>query len=450
MRTIKFIKELNFKTLFSIALPISLQSLIQSSLGMIDQIMIGQLGENAVASVNLGTRLMFIMVYTLSGISAVSSIYTSQFEGAGTKEKHSVVMKTTILEGLICVLPFLIAGLFFPSTVVRLFSNDSLVIENGAKYLFITAFGFIPKLFSISASAILRCTGKSKITLITGFISVISNTILNLIFIFGFGPIKAMGVSGAALATVIAIIIEAMVNIIYLEKTKHPSRLSLAIKAKAEKKFYKKFIITTLPAIGNECFWALGDAIYSGIYGHMSTVSLAAITLTFPIQGMSVGFFSGLAAAAGVIIGNNLGAKKTKEAYTLAWDFFKLCVIGCLILGLIIVLFGSIYLNFYNVADEVKTYTKSLLVIFACFLWVKVSNMVMLGGVLRSGGKTRYTLILDLIGTWGIGIPLGLISAFVFKWDILLVYTAICIEEIIRLALGLKKVKSKDWISIIE
>lgn len=450
MRTIKFIKELNFKTLFSIALPISIQSLIQSSLGMIDQIMIGQLGENAVASVNLGTRLMFIMVYTLSGISAVSSIYTSQFEGAGTKEKHSVVMKTTIIEGLICVLPFLIAGLFFPSTVVRLFSNDSLVIENGAKYLFITAFGFIPKLFSISASAILRCTGKSKITLITGFISVISNTILNLIFIFGFGPIKAMGVSGAALATVIAIIIEAMVNIIYLEKTKHPSRLSLAIKAKAEKKFYKKFIITTLPAIGNECFWALGDAIYSGIYGHMSTVSLAAMTLTFPIQGMSVGFFSGLAAAAGVIIGNNLGAKKTKEAYTLAWDFFKLCVIGCLILGLIIVLFGSIYLNFYNVANEVKTYTKSLLVIFACFLWVKVSNMVMLGGVLRSGGKTRYTLILDLIGTWGIGIPLGLISAFVFKWNILLVYTAICIEEIIRLALGLKKVKSKDWISIIE
>ena len=118
--------------------------------------------------------------------------------------------------------------------------------------------------------------------------------------------------------------------------------------------------------------------------------------------------------AAGVIIGNNLGAKKTKEAYTLAWDFFKLCVIGCLILGLIIVLFGSVYLNFYNVTEEVKTYTKSLLVIFACFLWVKVSNMVMLGGVLRSGGKTRYTLILDLIGTWGIGIPLGLISAFVF------------------------------------
>ena len=450
MKNIKFIKQLDFKTLLSIALPISIQSLIQSSLGMIDQIMIGQLGENAVASVNLGTRLMFIMVYSLSGISAVASIYTSQYEGAGTKDKHSSVMKIAIIEGLICVSPFLIAGLFFPSTVVRLFSNDINVVGAGANYLFITAFGFIPKLFSISISAILRCTGKAKITLITGFISVISNTLLNLVFIFGFGPIKAYGVEGAAIATVIAIFIEATVNIIYLEKTKHPSRLSLAVKAKLEKQFYKKFTITTLPAIGNECFWALGDAIYSAIYGHMSTISLAAMTVTFPIQGMSVGFFSGLAAAAGVIIGNNLGAKKTKEAYTLAWDFFKLCVIGCLILGLIIVLFGSIYLNFYNVANEVKTYTKSLLVIFACFLWVKVSNMVMLGGVLRSGGKTRYTLILDLIGTWGIGIPLGLISAFVFKWDILLVYTAICIEEIIRLFLGLMKVKSKDWISIIE
>lgn len=446
----KLIKQLNFKTLFSIALPISIQSLLQSSLGMIDQIMIGQLGETAVASVNLGTRLMFIMVYSLSGISAVSSIYTSQYEGAGTKEKHSAVMKITILEGLLCVLPFLIAGLFFPQQIVRIFSEDNTVIQKGANYLFITAFGFIPKLFSISISAILRSTGKAKITLITGLSSVAINTVLNLIFIFGFGPIKAYGVEGAAIATVIAIFIEATINIIYLEKTKHPSRLSLAIKAKADKGFYKKFAITTLPAIGNECFWALGDAIYSGIYGHMSTVSLAAITLTFPIQGMSVGFFSGLSAAAGVIIGNNLGAKKTKEAYTLAWDFFKLCIIGCGIIGILIVLFGSVYLKFYNVTDEVKLYTKSLLAIFACYLWVKVSNMVMLGGVLRSGGKTRYTLILDLIGTWGIGIPLGFLCAFVFKWNILMVYTAINIEEVIRLTLGLIKVKSKDWISIID
>lgn len=446
----KLIKQLNFKTLFSIALPISIQSLLQSSLGMIDQIMIGQLGETAVASVNLGTRLMFIMVYSLSGISAVSSIYTSQYEGAGTKDKHSAVMKITILEGLVCVLPFLIAGLFFPQQIVRIFSEDNTVIQKGANYLFITAFGFIPKLFSIAISAILRCTGKAKITLITGLSSVAINTVLNLIFIFGFGPIKAYGVEGAAIATVIAIFIEATINIIYLEKTKHPSRLSLAIKAKADKGFYKKFAITTLPAIGNECFWALGDAIYSGIYGHMSTVSLAAITLTFPIQGMSVGFFSGLSAAAGVIIGNNLGAKKTKEAYTLAWDFFKLCIIGCGIIGILIVLFGSVYLKFYNVTDEVKLYTKSLLAIFACYLWVKVSNMVMLGGVLRSGGKTRYTLILDLIGTWGIGIPLGFLCAFVFKWNILMVYTAINIEEVIRLTLGLIKVKSKDWISIID
>ena len=446
----KLIKQLNFKTLFSIALPISIQSLLQSSLGMIDQIMIGQLGENAVASVNLGTRLMFIMVYSLSGISAVSSIYTSQYEGAGTKEKHSAVMKITILEGLLCVLPFLIAGLFFPQQIVRIFSEDNTVIQKGANYLFVTAFGFIPKLFSISISAILRCTGKAKITLITGLSSVAINTVLNLIFIFGFGPIKAHGVEGAAIATVIAIFIEATINIIYLEKTKHPSRLSLAIKAKADKGFYKKFAITTLPAIGNECFWALGDAIYSGIYGHMSTISLAAMTLTFPIQGMSVGFFSGLSAAAGVIIGNNLGAKKTKEAYTLAWDFFKLCIIGCGIIGILIVLFGSVYLKFYNVTDEVKLYTKSLLAIFACYLWVKVSNMVMLGGVLRSGGKTRYTLILDLIGTWGIGIPLGFLCAFVFKWNILMVYTAINIEEVIRLTLGLIKVKSKDWISIID
>jgi Na+-driven multidrug efflux pump len=118
-------------------------------------------------------------------------------------------------------------------------------------------------------------------------------------------------------------------------------------------------------------------------------------------------------------------------------------------MGVILVACTGLYVSFYNVSSEVAKLAKQLLIIFAFFLWVKVSNMVVLGGVIRSGGQTKYTLFLDVLGTWGIGIPLGIIAAFLLKLDIRLVYTIISIEEIVRLILGLTRVKSKKWMKTL-
>ena len=114
-------------------------------------------------------------------------------------------------------------------------------------------------------------------------------------------------------------------------------------------------------------------------------------------------------------------------------------------MGLVIIAAAGLYTGFYNVNMQVRLLAKHLLIIFAFFLWIKVSNMVILGGVIRSGGQTKYTLFLDVLGTWGIGIPLGILGAFVFKLDIKIVYVLVSIEEIVRLSLGLIRVKSKKW-----
>ena len=443
------LKELDTKKLLSIALPVSVQSLIQSFLGMIDQMMIGQLGESTVAAVSLGGRPGFILIYTLSGITAAASIFASQYEGAGDKSRHAQVMRSTIFGCLLITLPFLLSAIFIPEILLKAFTTDTAVISAGTGYLKICSLSYIPLIFIMACSAILRSTGKANIPMITGIVAVILNTGLNAVLIFGLLGFPAFGVEGAAVATVISYLIEAIILVIYMQKKSHGGNVVQAFKVRCPKDFIWAFFTTALPAIGNELLWAVGDAGYTAIYGRMGTEQLAAMTLTFPIQGLTVGFFSGLSAAAGIIIGSFLGGEKTERAYTASWDFFKLCIIGCVAMGVMIIVGSGLYVGFYNVSEEVRLLAKHLLVIFAFFLWVKVSNMVMLGGVLRSGGQTKYTLFLDVLGTWGIGIPLGIIAAFLLKLDIRLVYTIISIEEIVRLILGLARVKSKKWMKTL-
>ena len=441
----RILKVLNTKKLLSIALPVSIQSLIQSSLGMIDQVMIGQLGETAVAAVSLAGRPGFILIYTLCGITVATSIFASQYEGAGDKSRHAQVMRSTIFGCLFFALPFLLAAFLMPQILLGFFTHDNAVICAGTGYLKICSISYIPLIFIMACSAMLRSTGKANIPMICGIVAVFVNTILNAVLIFGLLVFPTLGANGAAIATVISHVVEAIILIVYMQKIGHVGNVLQALKTRCPKEFIWTFFITVLPAIGNELLWALGDTGYAAIYGRMGTNQLAAMTLTFPIQCLTVGFFSGFSTAAGIIIGNFLGGEKTKQAYIASWDFLKLCIIGCIGMGMLIVAFSGLYVRFYNVSEEVRLLTKQLLAIFAFFLWVKVSNMVMLGGVLRSGGQTKYTLFLDVLGTWGIGIPLGILGAFVFKLDMCLVYTLISIEECVRLILGLGIVKSKKW-----
>lgn len=434
------------KTVLQIAIPVSLQALIANSLGMIDQIMIGQLGEVCVTAVSLGGRPCFILTYALGGICAATSIFASQAEGAGDRTRHSKIMRAAIEGCFLCVVPFFILSFFFPSFTLKIFTSDAAVIQTGSVYLKIISVSYFAEIILLSASAILRATGNAKVPLVTGFVSVATNTVLNAIFIFGLFGFPAMAERGAAYATVIARFLEMAILILFMRVKKHPASIGNAFGAKCEKSFYKGFFIVALPAIGNELLWALGDAAYSAIYGHLGTFSLAAMTLTFPVQGLSVGFFSGLSASAAIITGNNLGASQFEEAYRNSWRLIKYSVMGCVVMSALLCLASGFYVNFYEVSDAVKFVGRDLLLIFSAYLPIKVLNMVVGSGIIRSGGETKYTLFLDVVGTYAIGLPLGLISAFVLKFPVQAVYAILSIEEIWRLFMGIRRVKGKKWI----
>ena len=201
-----------------------------------------------------------------------------------------------------------------------------------------------------------------------------------------------------------------------------------------------------LPILISEFLWSLGQNVESAVYGHLGTSNLAAYTLTGPIQGLIVGALSGLSAAAGVMVGKRLGRKEYDEAYTESKKIMYAGLLGAVTVSALLILLAGVYTGFYRVDDSVKELGKILLIVFALYAPVKVENMILGGGIIRSGGNTKIIMIIDIVGTWCIGIPLCLLAAYVFKWGIVGVYTLLTTEELFRLAVSLIIFRRRKWI----
>lgn len=201
-----------------------------------------------------------------------------------------------------------------------------------------------------------------------------------------------------------------------------------------------------MPILISKFLWSLGQNVESAVYGHLGTSNLAAYTLTGPIQALIVGALSGLSAAAGVMIGKRLGRKEYNEAYAESKKIMYAGLFGGVAVSALLILLAGAYTGLYRVDDSVKELGKTLLIVFALYAPVKVENMILGGGIIRSGGNTKIIMIIDIVGTWCIGIPLCLLAAYVFKWGIVGVYTLLTTEELFRLAVSLIIFKRRNWI----
>ena len=196
--------------------------------------------------------------------------------------------------------------------------------------------------------------------------------------------------------------------------------------------------------------WSLGENVYAAIYGHIGTVASAAMTLTNPVQGLLIGALCGLSQAASVIIGKKLGNKEYDEAYTAAKKLLLYGFVGALALSGVILATSRFYVKIYQVEDAVKLLTKQILFAYALIAPFKVLNMILGGGIIRSGGKTKYVMAIDMLGTWGFGVPLGLLSAFVLKLPIPYVYFILSLEECVRFRISLIVFRRKNWMQSLE
>ena len=439
-----------FKTVCGLAIPVTLQSMLQSSFSIVDQIMIGQLGTVSVAAVGLAGRFASIYSVVISAIGAVAGIMIAQYLG----QKNTYEVRRSFCTNLI--LGAVIAGLFmffcvlFPERIMGLYTKDAATREEAGKYLAIVAGTFMPLAGATLLSTLFRCIEKARLPLYATIASALLNTGLNYVLIFGKLGFSPMGARGAAVATLISQCANLVLMLLMFPKKNSVLKKPEQEETENAALNWKQYLSMLIPILACEVLWSLGENVYAGIYGHMGTKATAAMTLITPIQGLVIGALCGLSQAAGVIVGKKLGTGDYSDAYKASKKLIFYGAAGSVFLSVIVVLTAGFYVQIYQVEEVVKQLTVQILCAYALVAPFKVLNMILGGGIIRSGGRTKYVMVIDIIGTWCFGVPLGFLAAFVLKLPIPYVYFILSLEECIRFAISVGVFRKKKWMQQLE
>lgn len=425
--------------------------MFQSSFSIIDQIMIGQLGSISVAGVGLAGKFSSIFSVLASAIGAVAGIMISQYLGQKNKQevRRSFYLNLLIVMGMASVFTFLCIA--FPRKIMSLYTQEHETIQAAASYLTTIAGTFLPIAGATLLSTLFRCMERASLPLYASIIAAVLNTGLNYILIFGKIGFQPMGAEGAAIATLVSQIVNFLMIFLLFLKYKEILTADTNVGSAAIGGFnWSQYAAMLLPILVCELMWSLGENVYAGIYGHLGTESCAAMTLTNPVQGLMIGALCGLSQAAGVIVGKMLGNGEYDQAYSASKTLILYGMIGALFLSVVIIVTSPYYVEIYQVEDSVKMLTRQILTAYAIIAPFKVLNMILGGGIIRSGGKTKYVMVIDLIGTWIFGVPLGLLAAFVLEFPIPLVYFILSLEECIRFGISVFVFRRKQWMQVLK
>ena len=435
-----------FASVCALAIPVALQSMLQASFSIVDQIMIGQLGSVSVAGVGLAGKFASIYSVIVSAVGVVAGIMISQYLGQKNSRevRRSFSVNLLIALGLAGVFTLLCGG--FPSQIMGLYTTDAPMGQAASSYLRIITATFLPIAGATLLSTLLRCMEKAQLPLYASIASAVLNTALNYVLIFGKLGLPTMGANGAAIATVISTWVNFLLMLVMLGRNGSVLKAS----GRAGKFNLRQYLSMLLPILVCEFLWSLGENIYAAIYGHMGTEASADMMLINPIQSLVIGALCGLSQAASVIIGKKLGSREYDDAYRDSWRLIRYGFIGSVILSVLVVLASPIYVEIYQVDAAVKLLTRQILTAYALVAPFKVLNMIAGGGIIRSGGKTNYVMFIDMIGTWVFGVPLGLLSAFVWKLPIPYVYFLLSLEECVRFAITVFILRGKRWMQSLE
>ena len=435
--------------MLKIALPIMIQNLITSSLNMADTIMVGKLGEVEIAAVGIANQYFFFFSMILFGLCGGCSVFISQYWG----KKDFTNIKRMLGLGLVSVLLvsiiFMAVGFINPGKIISLFNKDSTVIDLGGKYLFIVLFSYIFTAVTFIYSYSLRSIGNTVAPLIVNIAALLCNVFFNYVLIFGKFGAPALGVEGAAIATLIARVVEAIILVFLIYKDNGVFAANLTELKDINTIFFRKSFKIILPVLLNDVFWAMASLIYSVVYGRMGTGATAAVQICNTVSNMFMVVTFGMASASAIMVGNSIGEGKEDQTIDYAKKFMVISLFLSIILGVILALTSPLILDLFNVSDEVKSSTLIMLYIVSFIFIVRFLGMVIIVGILRGAGDAKSALIIEGTTMWFIGVPLTIMGAFLFKLPVHLVYALAIIEEVAKFILGLMRLKSRKWINNI-
>lgn len=434
-----------YRSVISLSIPVMIQSGISSFVSLLDNLMIGQLNQNAIAAVAVSNQILFILMIALFGGLAGPGIFLAQYFGAKDKEGVQQSFRIKIIFALVITGVALTIFTIFGRQIIGLFLTDPVTIEQTVNYFYINLIGYIPFMVSVVYSSSFRESAESKIPMITGLTAVFVNFVFNLLLIFGLFFFPRLEVIGAAIATVIARFVEAfmLVFIAHKQKFMFATEVYKSLKIKAE--LLKKVLIKGLPLVSSEILWSGGMTAIFFAYSSFGEKVIAAMNINNTISNLFFVTFGAMASAIAVFVGGELGANRIEQAKDNAYKMIAFGTFVGFVAGILLIGLSGIIPNFYQVGDDVKSLATFLAIVTGFVFWIYSYNASSFF-VLRAGGATKATFFFDAIFTWVVQVAFVAGLIYLTDLSIYYIFPLSMITDILKAVLGTILIKSEIWV----
>lgn len=455
----KFIGDKKFyRLLLAILIPIVLQQLLTQFVNLLDNIMIGIVGNKEMTGVSIANQILFVYNLCIFGSLSGASIFATQYYGASNKEGYQETFRFKWMMGIIIFTIFTVIIILFNEPLLKAFINTSegdytnpdIVLIEGKKYLIIMLVGnFFFALKEIYATS-LREMKETLFPMICGIIAILVNLVFNYLLIYGKLGFPALGVSGAAIATVLSRIVEFLIIVIYanIKHQKFDYFVGVFKRPFVKTSSIKLFLPKTLLLLSNEFFWSLGLTVIVSCYSLRGLDAMASLNIANTVCNLFITLGTSLGNATGIIIGNMLGAGKRNEAKEASYKILFFAILVSLIFSLIMILSAYIIPNIYDTSDKIREVAKNLIIFGACILPIQAFNTCSYF-ILRAGGKVLLTILFDSFYIWLIRLPLALILTNFTDLSILWLYALVNLTDVLKVFLGYILVDKGIWLKQI-
>lgn len=432
-----------------LALPIAAQMLLQSFLGMADVIMVAPLGEAAIAAVGLAAKIHFLLLVLMSGFATGGSILIAQYSGANDFASCQRTIAVSMVVGITFILPIMFFCGFAAPTWVHWITPNPQVANLAAQFLVITAPVILLTQIIVIFESALRALGQTTMPLVAGIVAAIINVALNYGLIMGHWGLPALGIAGAAWATLTARVIQLLIILLWVYAKKH----GFALNAKQffvgfDREHIARYLAFALPLVANYGIWAVGNSTYHIVTGFAGADALAVMGMIVPIESTFFALFVGLANASAVFIGRALGANNINEAWRLQKFFNHLTCVLVISLALMLWFARPLLLSVFTpLSPHTANLLLQTLAVFCVLVWLKAFNLMRIVGVLRAGGDNKFCLVTDVIVMWGFGIPIYTAAVFFGSFSFPVIYTCMFLEEVLKFIPVMLRVKRKKWMN---
>ena len=433
------------KSIAVIAIPVALQNLLTTTGSMVDTMMIASLGSTQVGAVGLCAQFSSLMFSGYWGFVGGGMLFFSQYWGAkdddGINRSYGLTLACMMTVGIL----FGLMAVLFPETVMRLYTDKPAIQQVGVEYLRIVGFAYPLMVFSMAMAALLRCTDQVRVPLYGSIAAVITNIFLNWVFIFGHLGMPAMGVRGAALATVIAQCVSVGTILLLARHRGHPYLLAVRRHFRWSREFIKTYLKKCFPILMNEILIGVGNMVINVVLGRQPEEAIAALAVFRTLEGLVIGFFAGFSNAASVLVGTQVGAGRLDTAYARAWRLVYLCqgIIGALCL--LLVALHTPILRMMGMQGDSFRIAFGLLCIYAVAALIRMGNWTQ-NDTFRAAGDATYGTVFEIVFMWCMVLPAVWLSGMVWHWPTLAVFACCYIDEPIRYVLMQVHLFRGKWI----